>query len=323
MKKSRSWIMHINRLDRREFLKLGGFLAAGTLFATREVFATGLENIQKGLVRVVWVQGQSCSGCSVSLLNTIDPGPEVLLTRLISLVFHQTVGAAQGRTAMEVLAKSEKEGGYILVIEGAIPMKMPEACTIAGIPVTEIIKSLIPKAIAVVAAGTCAAFGGIPAAEGNPTGAVSVREFMEKQGMKIKNRLVNLPSCPNHPKSMVGTIAYVAVKGYPEKVHPDLLTPNLFYSHSTHDECPRYHYYERKIFSQYLGDPNGCLFQLGCLGPLTYTLCPHIQWNSGVNWCIRAAAPCIGCSSPDFVKKKDFALYRKTENYNAANNNEV
>ncbi len=313
--------MNIKKLDRRDFLKLGGFLAAGTLLpaTTVRVFAAGLENIQKGLVRVVWLQGQSCSGCSVSLLNSRNPDPAALLTRVISLVFHQTVGAAQGRTAMDTLEKAEKEGGYILVMEGSIPMNMPEACTIDGRPLTEILDRLISKSAAVAAVGTCASFGGIPSAEGNPTGAASVREFMEKKGINVKSRLVNLPSCPCHPKSMIGTIAYVAAAGYPKKINQELLTPDIFYAHSVHDECPRYHYYERKIFSSYLGDPKGCLFKLGCLGPLSYTQCPHRQWNSGVNWCIRAAAPCIGCSNPGFAKRKDFAFYRKGEKHHKAN----
>jgi hydrogenase small subunit len=139
---------------------------------------------------------------------------------------------------------------------------------------------------------------------------------MEKNGMPTKGVLINCPACPIHPKPVIGTLAYVAAKGYPE-ADPELQTPKMFYGHSTHDQCPRYHYYERKIFAQYLGDPNGCLFKLGCLGPLTHTECPHRQWNTGVNWCIRASAPCIGCSSQYFAKKKDFPFYRKSETVRA------
>lgn len=310
-------IMDHKKLNRRDFMKLGGWLAAGALLpqSTARVFAAGFENIQKGLVKVVWLQGQSCSGCSVSLLNTKDPDPAALLTRFISLVFHQTIGAAQGKTAIQILETMEKQKGFILVIEGSIPMGMPEACTIDGRPFTEILKNHIPNAMFVVAVGTCASFGGIPAAEDNMTGATGVKDFMEKQGMPVENRLINLPSCPGHPISTVGTLAYLAAKGYPKQVHKTLLTPDMFFKTSTHDECPRYHYYEREVFAQYLGDPNGCLFKLGCLGPLTHSQCPHRQWNGGINWCIRAAAPCIGCSSPDFAKHKSLAFYRKSEKY--------
>lgn len=302
------------QFSRRDFMKLGALFAAGMHSLgqdSSEIFAAGLEKLVT-TTRVIWIQGQSCTGDSVSLLNSINPGPVDLLTQYMSLVSHQTLGSAQGHVYMDVLKKAEEAGEYILAIEGSIPMGMPEACVIGGETLESILKRLIPKAKAVVAIGTCAAFGGIPAADGNPTGSASVSKFMTEHHFPVSNRLINLPSCPTHPKSMVGTFAYVAAKGYPE-VDPKLLVPKMFYGSSTHDECPRYHYYERKIFAKYLGDSHGCLFKLGCLGPVSYTQCPHRQWNSGANWCIRASAPCIGCSSPVFAKKKDFPFYRKSE----------
>lgn len=300
----------IHQFSRRDFLKLGGTLAAWAALpgSLAEVFAEGLEKLT-GATPVFWLQGQSCSGDSVSLLNTTDPGPAALLTDYISLVLHQTIGAAQGDTFMQVLDRADQAGPCVLVIEGSIPLAMPRACVIGGRPFEEILLKLVPRAAAVVAVGTCAAFGGIPAAEGNPTGSGSVRDFMTKHNLPVERRLVNCPSCPPHPEAMVGTLAWLAARGYPA-VHPKLLTPEMFYKNSTHDNCPRYHYYERKIFSKHFGDPNGCLFKLGCLGPLTYTECPNSQWNGGTNWCIRNAAPCIGCSSPHFAKKKAFPFYR-------------
>ena len=309
--------MRAKKLNRRDFLKLGGMLTAGALLpgTTARVLAAGFESIQKGLVKIVWLQGQSCSGCSVSLLNTRSPDPADLLTRYISLVFHQTVGAAQGRTAMDILDTMGRQKDYILVVEGAIPEKIPEACTMDGRPLADILKDLIPNAAFVVAEGTCAAFGGIPSAEGNLTGAVGIHEFMAANNLPMKNRLLNLPGCPGHPITIVGTLAYLAAKGHPDRIHPELLTPDMFFKNSTHDECPRFHYYEREEYAAYLGDPHGCLFKLGCLGPLTYNQCPHRQWNSGINWCIRASAPCISCSSPTFAKRRDQSFYRKSEKY--------
>jgi hydrogenase small subunit len=305
-------------LNRRDFLKLGGMLAAYAALSSTyaEVFAKGLEKLAT-TTNVLWLQGQSCSGESISLLNSVEPGPEELLTKYISLVLHQNVGAAQGQVFMDTLDKCIKGGDFVLVFEGSIPMGMPDACTVGGRTVESILLEAIPKAKAVVAAGTCASYGGIPAAEGNLTGAASVKEFMVKHDMPFKNKLINLPSCPTHPKSIVSALAFVAGKGYPE-VDPELLTPKMCYHVSTHDNCPRYHNYERKIFSKHFGDPDGCLFKLGCLGPLTRTECPSRQWNSGVNWCIRASSPCIGCSAPTFAKKKDFPFYRISESAHPA-----
>jgi len=305
------------RFTRRELMKLGGLLAVGASLPARtaKVFADGAQKLLT-TTRIVWIQAQSCTGDSVSLLNSVDPDPVDLLTRFISLVAHQTIGAAQGQTFMDALDKAREQGEYILVIEGSIPLDMPEACVIGDSTVESLLVRLIPRAKAVVAVGTCAAFGGLPAAEGNQTGAGSVSQLMTRHQLPIQGRLINCPSCPTHPKCLIGTLAYVAAKGYPQ-VDPELLTPTTFYGHSTHDECPRYHYYERKIFAKYLGDQHGCLFELGCLGPISYTECPHRQWNTGVNWCIRASAPCIGCSSPHFGKRKDFPFYRKGEHQHA------
>ncbi|MBN1422488.1 MAG: hydrogenase small subunit [Planctomycetes bacterium] len=301
------------RMTRREFVKVGAALAAAGGLSTRfgRIFAAGLENLASRRLNVLWIQGQSCSGCSVSLLNADNPYALEVVTELISLVFHQTISAAQGDVVPAILEKV-KTVPYVLVVEGSIPMNMPDACVIGEHRLTDLLVPLIGKARLVVAAGSCAAYGGIPSGEGNETGAASVREFMDARGLRAREVLINCPSCPVHPDTLVGTLAYAAAKGYPP-VHPDLLTPNMYYAHSTHDDCPRFHYYSKQIFAERFGDKEGCLFKLGCLGMLSFTECPRRQWNGGVNWCVRAGAPCIGCSHPLFAKKKSFPFYRKSE----------
>jgi hydrogenase small subunit len=95
------------------------------------VFAAGLEKMA-GLTRIVWLQGQSCSGDSISLLNSIDPEPADLLTRYISLVLHQNIGAAQGDVFMETIDKTSQTGDFILAIEGSIPLNMPKPASSAA-----------------------------------------------------------------------------------------------------------------------------------------------------------------------------------------------
>jgi Ni,Fe-hydrogenase I small subunit len=56
------------------------------------------------------------------------------------------------------------------------------------------------KALAVVTARTCAAFGGIHAIKGNPTGCMGVADYLgwdwkSKAGLPI----VNVPGCPVQP----------------------------------------------------------------------------------------------------------------------------
>jgi hydrogenase small subunit len=230
-------------------------------------------------------------------------------------VYHPTLSATQGEQAIETIRKLIRQGQYILICEGAIPLGMPQACLLAGQPMLELLSDALRNASLVIAAGSCAAFAGIPGAEGNATGAVCVRDFMEKRAIPVDKRLINCPGCPCHPDSLVATLAHVAAKDYP-KVDPRLLTPDMIYGHSVHDDCPRFHYWQKNAFAQRFGE-EGCLFKLGCLGPLSHTNCPQRQWNGGVNWCIRAGAPCIACTSPEFARRRDFAFYRLGEKYHA------
>jgi hydrogenase small subunit len=303
----------MTHLTRRELLRVGAALAgaAGLGPALGRVLAAGLEDFATQRAKVVWVEGMSCSGCSVSLLNAENPGPLELLTEVISMIFHPTIGAAQGDVCMDVLAQAAQGRDYFLIVEGAVPTAMSQACSIGGRPLTELLPPMLRNARGIIAAGTCAAFGGIPAAEGNLTGAANVRTFMQQQGIAWQGKLVQGPGCPVHPDSLVGTLAYFAAKGYPQ-VDPELLTPDMFYRHSVHDDCPKFHYWEKREFAAKFGD-DGCLFKLGCLGPLSHTNCPRRQWNGGTNWCIRAGAPCIACTNDKFAAYRDFPFYRKGE----------
>lgn len=302
----------MDNLTRRDFLKMGASLAAlmglGPLYY--HGLAEAVEEIASGRKRILWLQGQSCTGCSVSFLNSVDPTPASIITEIVSLAFHSTISAAQGHIAVDIVQKTIQAGNYILVVEGSIPMDMPRACLFAEKPFEETLLPAIRNADATLAIGTCAAFGGMPAAEGNPTGAASIPRFMQEKKLDASKLLV-LPTCPTHPETIVSCLAYFLKFGKPDC--DSLHRPKLFYSCSVHGECPKYHYYQNQVFASDFGDEKGCLFKLGCLGPLSYANCPRRQWNNGINWCIRANAPCIACSSEYFVRYKDIPLYRKGE----------
>jgi hydrogenase small subunit len=296
-------------LSRRDILKIGAHLAALMgLAAMAPQIAEAVEELAAGNVPVLWLQAQSCSGCSVTTLNSDKPDPVRLLTQMISLRFHATLGAATGHQAMAVINKTIEEGGFYLVVEGAIPMGMPEACVVGEEPITKQIERAAGKAKAIIALGTCAAFGGVPAAEGNPTGAVSMPAFLA--ACKISKPTISIPGCPPHPDWLVGTLAHLVKFGLPalDKVG----RPTMFYSRVIHDQCPRFADYERERFAKTFSD-GGCLFQLGCLGPITNADCTLRSWNSGVNSCLRAGAPCVGCASPLFAAKKSLAFYPREE----------
>jgi len=263
-------------------------------------------------IPVVWFQGAACTGCTISLLNSASPTiKNILIDQIIpgvhiNLRYHSTVMAGAGEQAIEVLedtAKNKKDG-YVLIAEGAIPTA-PEAVygsvgERGGKPVSmeTRLEELARNAMAVLAVGTCASFGGIPAAAPNPTGCKSVSQILKAKG--INKPLINIPGCPPHPDWLVGTIASVLLNGLPKASDlDDNLRPLAFYGKLIHENCPRRAYFDEGKFAKKPGD-EGCLYELGCKGPITYADCPTRRWNNGTNWVIGAGAPCNGCTQPEF-----------------------
>lgn len=305
-------------VTRREFLKAGSALALmmGLGAGAATEIANALQQMGSNNPPVLWLQGQSCSGCSVSLLNTENPGPLQLLTRYISLEAHQTLSTATGETFMDVINKRIAKGGFILVVEGAMPAGFPNACRVGHEKITEMVVRAAGSAQAIIAVGACAAFGGIPAAENNPTGAMSVPDFLKQRG--IQKSVIRIPGCPAHPDWTVGTIAHVLKFGIPQL--DSLGRPKMFYSRLIHEQCPRFAEYEREHFATHFGE-YGCLFNLGCLGPVTHADCTVRLWNSGANTCINANGPCIGCAREDFARDGALPFYLTPTSKNQGGHN--
>jgi len=295
---------------RREFIKLSSKLTVLMGLGAQAIpdVAQALSDLATGRVKVLWLQAQACSGCSISIIDSEAPGTAELLTRYISLLFHHTLSAASGRQCMDIVQKATEEGGHILVVEGSLPAGMPEACVMGERPIIDVIAEAARSASHVIALGACACFGGIPGAEGNPTGAVSVPAFLESKGIQ-KPTLV-IPGCPSHPDWFVGSLVYLTKFGLPPM--DDLLRPLMFFGKTNHHSCPRFYDYERENFAKKFGD-DGCLFELGCLGVVTYADCTLRDRNGGTNNCIKAGAPCVGCSSEIFALNKSLPFYRKGE----------
>jgi len=260
---------------------------------------------------VIWLQGAGCTGCSVSILNAVSPKIQnLLLDELVPghqlrLLFHATIMAGQGEPAIKVLKDTEKDrkGGYILVVEGAVPTA--ENGLYGGIgeidgkhvTIVQSVADLGKSALLTIALGTCAAYGGIPAAKPNPTLCKGVQAVFDEKG--IETQVVNIPGCPPHPEWFTGTISVIMFSGAEALDLDDVGRPKLFYGKLVHENCPRRADFDKGKFAEKLGDA-GCLYQLGCRGHYTYADCPLRQWNNGVNWCVRAGSPCLGCVEPEF-----------------------
>jgi hydrogenase small subunit len=293
--------------SRRDFIKLCGASAAGVGLSQLALppIVQALEKAAAGNPPVLWIMGQGCTGCSVSILNTVHPTIAEVLTKIVSMKFHETVMAAEGELAIEAMEHTAKEypGKFYLVVEGAIPIKengmYSQVGTYKGETRTILseVLHLGEKAAAVAAVGACATYGGIPAAKPNPTGAKGVMEIFKGHG--IKTPVINIPGCPPNPDWMVGTLAHVLLYGMPQLDGEG--RPQLFFGTLIHDNCPFRGYFEYGVFAKQFND-DGCRYKLGCKGPETYADCWKRKWNGGVNWCVQNAL-CIGCVQPDFWDK--------------------
>ncbi len=287
-------------VSRRDFLKfcsvMTGALALPLNYTTRIVHA--LETTTRPAL--VWLEFQDCAGNTESALRASHPTFADIVLDLLSWNYHETVMVPSGKAAEKSLQDTitQFKGQYLAVVEGSIPLAQNGIyCTIGGRAAIDIAKEVCSSAAFTIAAGMCAAFGGIPAAGGGVTGAVSVSAAVPSA------KVVNLSACPMNGANLAATLVhYLTFKEMPAT--DDLGRPLFAYGDRIHDQCPRRAHYDAGQFVQQWGDDGHkqgwCLYKMGCKGPSTNYNCPKIQWNDGTNWPIGVGHGCVGCAQPGF-----------------------
>jgi hydrogenase small subunit len=250
---------------------------------------------------LVWLEFQDCAGNTESFLRASRPTVADIVLDTLSVNYHETIMAAAGHQAEEALAATVRDykGKYIAVVEGSIPTGADGAyCTIGGKSAVQIAREVCGDAMMTIAAGTCATFGGLPAAAPNPTGALSVADAVPG----VKN-LVNLSACPMNVENLTALVVYYLTF----KQVPPLdryRRPLYAYGKSIHDNCERRGHFNAGQYVEAWGDEahrtGYCLYKMGCKGPVTFQNCPVVRWNEGTNWPIGCGHPCIGCAEPNF-----------------------
>jgi [NiFe] hydrogenase small subunit len=291
-------------VTRRDFMKFCTAVAAvmgmGPTFAPRVAEALTAKNRPS----VIWLNNAECTGCTEALLRSVDPVfIDELILDTISLDYHETIMMPSGHAAEEVLEQAvHSPEGFILIEEGGIPTAQNGLYgKVGGRTMLDLSKEIAPKAKVVIAAGTCACYGGIQAAEPNPTGAKSISEAI---GVKT----INIAGCPPNPYNIVGAVVHYLTKGIPEL--DSVGRPVVFFGETVHDRCPRRRHFDNAEFATSFDSDEArkgwCLYELGCKGPHTYNNCATVKFNriasgqQGVNWPVQAGHPCIGCSEPNF-----------------------
>jgi hydrogenase small subunit len=281
-------------------------------------------------VHVLWINaGLSCDGDSVSLTNATLPSVEDIalgaVPGLPKVVFHwPLVDYEVGDEFIDWFWKGAagEIDPFVLVVEGSIPNEQIKsegywagfgnrtrgAAAFGDQPMTtnEWIDRLAPKAWGVVAAGTCATYGGIHAMAGNPTGAMGLPDYLgwnwrSKAGLPI----VCVPGCPVQPDNLSETLLYLlyhATGQAPVIPLDEALRPTWLFGRTVHEGCDRAGYYEQGDFAHEYGSPK-CLVKIGCWGPVVKCNVPKRGWMDGIGGCPNVGGICIGCTMPGFPDK--------------------
>jgi hydrogenase small subunit len=274
---------------------------------------------------ILWLTaGLGCDGDTIAITAATQPSLEDLLggavpglprVRLHNPVLAYDVGDAFLEPWHRACA-----GGldpFLLVVEGSIPDERNKAegywagfgtdqATGQPIPTCDWIDRLAPRAWAVVAAGTCAAYGGIHAMAGNPTGCRGLPDYL---GWEWRSRagilLVCVPGCPVQPDNFMEVLLYLlsqAAGQAPMIPLDESLRPTWLFGPTVHEGCDRAGYYEQADFATHYGSPK-CIVKLGCWGPVVQCNVGKRGWMGGVGGCANVGGICIGCTMPGFPDK--------------------
>ena len=276
-------------------------------------------------VHIVWITaGLGCDGDSVSITAATQPSVEDVVLGAIpglpKVHLHNPVLAYEvGDDFMKYFYQAEQGliDPFVLVVEGSIPNENlsgegywaamgTDALSGQPIKTTEWIDRLAPKALAVVAIGTCATYGGIHSMQGNPTGCMGLADYL---GWDWKSSagipIVNVPGCPVQPDNFMETVLYllyVAAGLAPMIPLDEAGRPTWLFGQTVHDGCDRGSHYEQGEFADEYGSPK-CLVKLGCWGPVVNCNVPKRGWMAGIGGCPNVGGICIGCTMPGFPDK--------------------
>jgi hydrogenase small subunit len=277
-------------------------------------------------IDVLWITaGLSCDGDTVSITAATQPSIEDIVLGVLPGIpkvrLHNPLLAyANGSDFLKPfhLAAAGKLGPFMLVVEGSIPNERNKAegywagfgtdpATGQPILTTDWIDRLAPKAWAVVAAGTCATYGGIHAMAGNVTGCMGLedhlgRAFRSTSGLPI----VNVPGCPVQPDNFMEVLLYLLRQAADPAVPPipldDKRRPTWLFGYTLHEGCDRGGFYEQADFAAEYGRPQ-CIVRLGCWGPVVQCNVGKRGWMNGIGGCPNVGGICIGCTMPGFPDK--------------------
>jgi Ni,Fe-hydrogenase I small subunit len=270
---------------------------------------------ERAKFNVLWLQAGSCGGCTMSVLEHGAAGWFADLAAFgLNLLWHPSVSEETGSEALAILEGIERGAIKLdaFCLEGAV-LRGPDGTgrfnrlSGSGRTMLDWVTSLAPLADYCVAAGTCAAFGGIPAGDPDPTQACGLhysgaeaggalgRDYRSRKGLPV----INIAGCAPHPGWIMETLLALSMGDLTEDQLDSLGRPKFFADHLAHHGCSRNEFYEFKASARALSE-RGCLMEhLGCKATQAIGDCNQRAWNGGGS-CTHGGFACIACTSPGF-----------------------
>lgn len=278
-------------------------------------------------LHVFWMTGMSCDGCTIAVAGATEPGLEDLLNGWVPglpqiILHHPVLAVESGKDFMkwvELAAEGKLDAPFVSVLEGSVPDETlakeydPDGYWDAlgekdgkPVPMTDWLWKMREHCAAAIAIGTCATWGGIPAAHGNATGAMSLMDFYGKDWKsQLGVPVINVPGCSPIGDNFMETV--VAVLMFLNGMAPlpefdELGRPAWLFGETVHRHCPRAGYYEEGDFAKDYGS-HKCLVEIGCWGPVVQCNIVERGMIRGVGGCMQMGGICIGCTMPGFPDK--------------------
>lgn len=287
----------------------------------------GAEPLEK--VYAFWLAGMSCDGCTISVSGAGEPTLEDLLLGNVPglppvVLYHPVLAADAGADFVrnyELAAEGRLDAPYVIILEGSatddsltqgsgfwagLGARPRDEDGTEVISTMEWIDRMAPGAAAAIAIGTCATWGGIPAAAGNVTGSMGLMDYLGKDyrsafGLPV----INIPGCApvgdNFTEVVAAVLHFLQGTG-PLPEFDELGRPAWQFRHTVHNRCVRGGYYEEGVFAQHYGAPE-CLVEVGCWGPVVQCNIVErgaVRHHGG---CMNQGGICIGCTMPGFPDK--------------------
>ena len=234
---------------------------------------------------VIWLQGQSSAIQRAGIWSYPD--------------FHTFVHKHFSMVSMEnpeieslAMALSDKGKPHLLILDGFFSKAHDNL-------INNLLKDLIVVSRAAILLGNEAAYS-----HKKPDGFLNLETELLHL---VETPYIKLPGNPVPIRHLIGLLNHLIMFDLPEL--DEYKRPVMFHSQTICARCQYRGDFEQGNFVRYYGQKEGCLYWLGCKGPITKNSCATEKWLGTSEWCISAGSPCTGCSEPDYPDNNGLGLY--------------